>query len=87
MSKKHFIELADMLRATKPKTDGFISAEMQFAQRERHAQWEYMLDQLANFCAAQNSNFKRNRWLDYIAGDCGPNGGAVVKRERKEVSK
>ena len=31
---------------------------------------------LANFCAAQNPNFNRQRWLDYIAGHCGPNGGA-----------
>lgn len=32
---------------------------------------------LADFCAQQNPNFKPDRWLDYIAGHCGPNGGKV----------
>ena len=32
---------------------------------------------LADWCALQNPNFKRDRWLDYIAGKCGKNGGAV----------
>ena len=30
---------------------------------------------LADFCAAQNPAFNRERWLAYIAGDCGSNGG------------
>jgi hypothetical protein len=32
---------------------------------------------LADFCAAANPNFKRSRWLDYINGKCGPNGGKM----------
>ena len=32
---------------------------------------------LATFCASQNPRFNRERWLDYIAGKCGPSGGAV----------
>ena len=32
---------------------------------------------LADFCASQNPLFKRDRWLDYIAGKCGKNGGPV----------
>ena len=31
---------------------------------------------LADFCKAQNSDFNRDRWLGYIAGRCGPSGGA-----------
>jgi hypothetical protein len=31
---------------------------------------------LADFCASQNSLFKRERWLGYIAGTNGKNGGA-----------
>jgi hypothetical protein len=32
------------------------------------------ISRLADFCAQQNPAFKRGRWLDYIAGKCGPNG-------------
>jgi hypothetical protein len=38
-----------------------------------------MRDALADFCASQNSRFDRERWLGYIAGECGPNGGKVKK--------
>lgn len=34
------------------------------------------LNTLADFCESQNPNFNRERWLDYIAGHCGPNGGS-----------
>lgn len=40
------------------------------------------LKMLADFCAAQNSRFNRDRWLAYIAGTCGPNGG-TIKPPRK----
>lgn len=30
---------------------------------------------LADFCVAQNPAFKRDRWIKYVAGQCGPNGG------------
>ena len=30
---------------------------------------------LSVFCARQNVNFMRNRWVSYIEGTCGPNGG------------
>ena len=32
---------------------------------------------LARFCASENPRFKCERWLDYIAGRYGPNGGSV----------
>lgn len=30
---------------------------------------------LADFCQSRNPAFDRERWLAYIAGKCGPNGG------------
>ena len=79
MSKKHFIELANTVRKLRPiKTqagsqygDGFHDGEM--------LHYECTVKALADFCQSQNSQFKRDRWLDYIAGECGPNGGKVGK--------
>jgi hypothetical protein len=39
-----------------------------------------MRDELANFCQAQNPDFNRKLWLDYIAGNCGPNGGKIKNK-------
>ena len=73
MSKKHFIALADMVRDSEPiklnQKDSRASAE--------HRQWEVMRDKLADFCATQNPRFIRGRWLGYIAGTSGKNGGKV----------
>lgn len=63
MSKKDFIELALIVR----------NAHMRGAK-------PFSPDQvalLADFCQAQNPNFKRERWLDFIDGKVGPNGGPV----------
>jgi hypothetical protein len=38
-----------------------------------------VLSALADFCAEQNPRFNRERWLGYIRGECGPNGGAIRK--------
>jgi hypothetical protein len=64
MSKKHFIALADMIRL-----HGSFEFNDPFTANQ--------LDALAKFCACQNGQFKRERWLGYIAGECGPNGGRV----------
>jgi len=32
---------------------------------------------LVDFCRSQNSAFKTDRWLSYVAGECGPNGGTI----------
>jgi hypothetical protein len=61
VSKKHFIALGDYLRDTNGCCEAFTSAQ---------------LEHLANFCRAQNREFKRERWLDYIAGKCGKIGGS-----------
>jgi len=62
MSKKHFIQLADMIRRVNAeRPDASFSA--------------YQILALSQFCASQNPAFDRERWLAYIAGECGPNGG------------
>jgi len=33
--------------------------------------------ELASFCKSQNARFNTERWLAFIAGECGPNGGKV----------
>ena len=64
MSKRHFIALANTIREfnTNPSRDDMFSQEN--------------IEALADFCKSQNSNFNRERWLSYIAGECGPNGGS-----------
>ncbi len=66
MTKKHFIELADMIREHNRVLG---CADDRFSPSQ--------IDALANFCKAQNSNFNRERWLGYIAGTNGKNGGKV----------
>jgi hypothetical protein len=45
--------------------------------RGDHAFDEHHLNVLADFCQSQNPHFNRNRWLGYIKGECGKNGGKV----------
>lgn len=65
MTKKHFIELADMIVRHNKSND------VRF--EEQH------ISALADFCRSQNYNFKGERWVRYIKGECGPNGGEVKK--------
>ncbi len=44
-------------------------------QKSRAAFSENAINALAYFCEDQNPRFNRQRWLDYIEGKCGPNGG------------
>lgn len=62
MTKKHFIALADWIKEHKGYSHGFNQST---------------IDSLANFCQSQNANFKHDRWLDYINGSCGKNGGRI----------
>jgi hypothetical protein len=64
MSKKHFIALANYLRDTEGYCESFTAKQ---------------IEHLADFCHSQNPNFNRERWLDYIAGECGPNSGKRVQ--------
>jgi hypothetical protein len=69
MSKKHFIALADTIREHNRVANHPANSEMSAFSTGQ-------IQTLAIYCQQQNSNFKRERWLDYIAGVCGKNGGA-----------
>ena len=64
LTKKHFIALADTIRAFNktPELEPFTLQQM---------------GALAAFCQFQNPAFNRVRWFGYIAGECGPGGGKV----------
>ena len=67
MSKKHFIALAVAIRSF----NRFAVAGSKTANHFDSQQ----INALADFCSEQNRQFDRDRWLGYIAGTCGPNGG------------
>ena len=72
MSKQDFAALADYIRDHGSVLDPQSTVRLTdtpFTKDQVHM--------LADFCKQQNSNFNRERWLDYIAGKCGPNGGAI----------
>lgn len=71
MTKKHFIALADCIRDLKARDYVDFVAGRAFN--------EIQIEALANFCARQNSRFNRVRWICYIKGECGKNGGKVKK--------
>lgn len=66
MTKQDFIALADMIRAAneRNKSTGYPPVFSDEA-----------INLIANYCAARNPRFLRGRWLEYIAGKCGPNAG------------
>ena len=71
MSKQDFVALADSVRK---ELCGFRQV---YDEHTPDAPVSKVVDMLADFCERQNPNFNRERWLDYIAGKCGPNGGAI----------
>jgi hypothetical protein len=60
MSKKDFIALADAVKGMS------VYAPLTAVQ----------IAVLADFCQDQNPAFMRDRWINYIAGNCGKNGGS-----------
>lgn len=73
MTKKHFIELAD-----------YIKMHNQSAKHEQANPFlADHLETLARFCTHQNYDFKKERWLSYIAGECGSNGGTIKPKKAK----
>lgn len=77
MTKQHFVALADMIRECKP-VSAQINGQSDFGSgidAGAMRQWQYMTDKLADLCEYQSPRFNRQRWLDYIAGTVGPNGG------------
>jgi hypothetical protein len=65
MTKKDFIALADLIKMYNRN----VNNEEQFTTCQ--------IQELASFCKQSNSAFKADRWMDYINGKCGPNGGAI----------
>jgi hypothetical protein len=69
MNKKQLVALADAIRE---HNNNGLSSEYPFQSFN-----EGQIEALANFCQSQNPNFKRERWLGYIAGENGKNGGSI----------
>ncbi len=72
MTKKDFVSLAETIKAH--------NRTCEVDPVENQCGTPFMSDQLgtlADFCRALNPEFKRDRWLGYIAGTNGPNGGKV----------
>lgn len=70
MSKKDFIALADAIRGHNEVLKRYGKGKFQPFTMDQ-------IETLAKFCGSQTSDFMRGRWLDYIAGKCGSNGGAI----------
>ena len=68
MTKKHFIALADALKAYRKNPNKGYNSDSSVSE---------LAEMLADFCQSQNPQFNRERWLSYIAGTCGKNGGKV----------
>jgi len=71
MSKKDFIALADAIKSHEYNARIMNQHYNGFSRDQ--------IEMLADFCQSTNPRFNRERWLAYIAGECGPNGGRVKK--------
>ena len=69
MSKMHFIALADDLKQEKTH---WITQYGESAFTE-------LVNFTCRFCRGQNGRFNESRFRDYVAGDCGPNGGSRLR--------
>lgn len=67
MTKKHFIELANVIKGYNRDDNPIAVGSFNDTQ----------IDVLATFCRQVNPRFNRERWINYIKGECGPNGGRV----------
>jgi len=80
MSKKHFIALAKAIIEHDRVYMARGQSELRF--QEEH------LETLAAFCSSVNPRFLTGRWLGFIEGVNGPNGGSIKAAEtsRKGVA-
>ena len=67
MTKKHFIALADAIKAYQNLPNQGLPVMNIFTDNQ--------ISMLADFCGEQNPRFNRYRWLSYIADKCGSGGG------------
>lgn len=74
MTKKHSIALADAIRPLDPFNQDWAT-DSGNPPGSIVGFWNDTVDALADFCQSQNPQFDREQWLDYIDGNCGPNGG------------
>lgn len=84
MAKKHFISLADLLRKRveyleSNRSNPQWTEEARASIRPSAIELNILIESLADWCEKQNPRFNRNRWLAYVAGTCGPNGGERKK--------
>lgn len=70
MTKKHFIALADSVRDLISTYDARTEQPIYDESQRRR-----IVGDMADFCRSQNGRFNRERWIGYINGECGPNGG------------
>ena len=70
MTKKHFIALADAIRAVKPQTpcEGGLAMSVQF---------DDCVHAIAGACAQSSPRFNHERWIGYVYGRNGKNGGQI----------
>ena len=68
MTKKHFIRLAEYIRDSQ-KYAGVAFTDAQ-------------INHLADFCHEANPRFNRERWIGYIKGENGKNGGSLCLQRR-----
>lgn len=74
MSKRDFVALADAIKRF--NSTAFWGTDKNGTRGTQNIPIQGdTLKMLADFCAAQNPRFNRERWLSYIAGECGPKGG------------
>lgn len=67
MTKKNFIALANCIISANSQCSAYVQDHLRFSDNQ--------ISRLADFCQSQNPNFNCERWISYIAGECGPNGG------------
>ena len=72
MTKKHFIRFAEYIRDASKYADAPFS--------------DAQINHLADFCHEANPRFNRERWIGYIKGENGKNGGKRSATDYKTVS-
>jgi len=79
MTKKHFIALADALKAIKPTLPPESQSLSYVMAVGRDAQWQATVDAIGSLCAQDNPSFDRQLWIGYINGTNTANGKAITK--------